>query len=671
MRASHASEDGASGTPIPWLAALVAAACIAVTFWGHSVETRVSQSAAEDLAQARAYFLDHPYLEPGRALGAELGPAVVEQERREFESRRIARGSVRTPPGVVRRQQERLDAMLAAARVVAEGLPAQRIGVVPAREASVSWVAHALLHGRGLHVAGNVLILLFLGLYLERAGGRLLFAAQTLAVTLAGAAVFSASFPAVEREALVGGTPLVAGLLTVFAVRHWASRNEGYYVSALVLGTLWVALPPWLGVRWSLADAQLSGAGHPLAATAVYHAIAGAAGCGLATVLLAALTGLDRRAPRTAGVSAHPLYARAMRAREQGRTREAFEALERLVREEPESHPAAVALAEVAGELGRPADAGAALLRAIRIAIKGGDGDTAVGDWLELTEAGHPEDAEPALLIRLALLLREREQPRSAVAALRRALERSSESAAHVVASRVAKAARDLDPAVAEAAAWRALGSVDLTLEDRQALEGLLEAVLPPPGDRVTRAFPSHAEPPRPASGPSPEPLLEMPDDLSHPVAIPIETRDRVLDAVNAVPLELDADGVQIATDDGRKKLLRYERIEALAVGAVHGLGDKPVIVVDLVLNWMTPANETLRVIRLRGDRFDPRRLVEGASSPVEALRGALRTIVERSGTTPLPDPDSACGSPFATFADLTQYQRTVLLVEAPETPAG
>jgi hypothetical protein len=88
------------------------------------------------------------------------------------------------------------------------------------------------------------------------------------------------------------------------------------------------------------------------------------------------------------------------------------------------------------------------------------------------------------------------------------------------------------------------------------------------------------------------------------------------------------------------------------------------VILVDLVLNWMTTANEKLRVVRLRTDQFDPRGLAPGVDSPAEALRRFLARLIERAGATPLPDVPSAQGRPFATFPSLVDYQRTVLLVE-------
>jgi hypothetical protein len=140
-----------------------------------------------------------------------------------------------------------------------------------------------------------------------------------------------------------------------------------------------------------------------------------------------------------------------------------------------------------------------------------------------------------------------------------------------------------------------------------------------------------------------------------------------VLDAVLAVPIELAESGVEIQTQQGQKKLVRYERIDAVSVGAVHGIGPKPVILVDLVLNWMTPRSETLRVIRMRGDQFDPRRVLAGQGSAADSLRVFVKTVLERSNAIPLPDLESALGRPFASFESLAIYQRAVLLVEGPE----
>jgi hypothetical protein len=130
-----------------------------------------------------------------------------------------------------------------------------------------------------------------------------------------------------------------------------------------------------------------------------------------------------------------------------------------------------------------------------------------------------------------------------------------------------------------------------------------------------------------------------------------------------AVPLSVDDSGVKCELEDGSKTNLPFDRIDAVAVAAVEGLSDKPVILVDLVLNWMDVPDEPLKVIRLRSDGFDPRRLCESGSA-LEALRGALERILTSSGATSLPSAEAARGRPFQSFPDLAGYQRTVLMAE-------
>ena len=163
---------------------------------------------------------------------------------------------------------------------------------------------------------------------------------------------------------------------------------------------------------------------------------------------------------------------------------------------------------------------------------------------------------------------------------------------------------------------------------------------------------------------------LEAKSADGRPVPIDIDTRVRVLDAIDAIPLELDDEGIQISTRTGQKKRMRYDRIQAVSVAAVQGLSDKPVLLVDLVLDWKAAAGDKLRVIRLRADRFDPRRVVPGVESPLEALRQLVATVLGRSKGEPLPDPDAARGMPFASFPELGIYQRLVLMAEGPAQPA-
>jgi len=133
---------------------------------------------------------------------------------------------------------------------------------------------------------------------------------------------------------------------------------------------------------------------------------------------------------------------------------------------------------------------------------------------------------------------------------------------------------------------------------------------------------------------------------------------------VRAEPIELLGDGIVVAIDGSGKRKIAFERVDAIAVAAVEGLGARFVIVLDLVLNWEDESRAPLKVIRLRGDQFDPRQFVPGTGSALDAMRALTTQLLARTGGTALPDVRSVQGSPFAAFGDLTEYQRTVLSIE-------
>ena len=153
-----------------------------------------------------------------------------------------------------------------------------------------------------------------------------------------------------------------------------------------------------------------------------------------------------------------------------------------------------------------------------------------------------------------------------------------------------------------------------------------------------------------------------LPETRPHPMEL--DERNRGLECIVASPGEFDAVGVRIELEGGRKKRLRFDRIEAIAVAAVDGLGPETVLMVDLLLNWMSLADEPLRLIRFRTDRFDPCDRVEGVDDPFQALRRLVESLLEKADAIPLPDLQSARGRPFAAFQSLAKYQADVLMID-------
>jgi hypothetical protein len=317
---------------------------------------------------------------------------------------------------------------------------------------------------------------------------------------------------------------------------------------------------------------------------------------------------------------------------------------------------------------GRSDAAADALLRIVRDELQSGHSQAAVANWFALTAAGLEMHADPTLAIRLAALLRESGRADEAVAALRTALARAGEESGLAVATRVARAATELDTGLALEAAWRALASPELDLLDRQDLERLVARIQRsqlPQGEGVAASpEPERAEPP-PSADEAPE---EAPPPRLVPAARPepidLGATFRRLEVALGVPIALEPAGLRVRLDGGTQRVIGWREVDAIAVGAVEGLGPKPVLVVDLLAGWRRPASELVRIVRLRGDSFDPRKLVEGCDSPVDALRELVDRLLGETGGDPLPDLRAARGRPFAGFPGLAAFERDVLSAE-------
>ena len=154
--------------------------------------------------------------------------------------------------------------------------------------------------------------------------------------------------------------------------------------------------------------------------------------------------------------------------------------------------------------------------------------------------------------------------------------------------------------------------------------------------------------------------------------AVQFERPSRCLKVLNVIPVALEADALALDVEGKGKTSLPYHRIEAIAVAAVEGLpersGETPggaaphrrVIVLDLVLDWKSYEGGEMRVLRIRCDSFDPRRIVP-AASPLESLKGLLDSLLSHTDATPLPNARGARGNPFARFASLDAYEADVL----------
>ena len=135
----------------------------------------------------------------------------------------------------------------------------------------------------------------------------------------------------------------------------------------------------------------------------------------------------------------------------------------------------------------------------------------------------------------------------------------------------------------------------------------------------------------------------------------------RPIKAIEAVPVQATEEWIEIDAVGGRgKSKLPLARLQAISIAAVDGLGPRPVLVMDLVLNWVA-TDEPMKSIRVRSDRFDPMRFAPGASNPLEALTRWVGAIERASDATCLPAQAILDGR-FTRHASLADYEREILI---------
>lgn len=131
---------------------------------------------------------------------------------------------------------------------------------------------------------------------------------------------------------------------------------------------------------------------------------------------------------------------------------------------------------------------------------------------------------------------------------------------------------------------------------------------------------------------------------------------------VEAVPRELDLTSLVFEVEKGRRRLALTE-VEALAVGAVARDGQRPFLIVDLLLDWPLEEVGNLRILRFRSTSFDPRRLV-GGDDVMVAFKTMLEILLSATGATALPDEAGVRAPSRRTYGSVEEYQRRVLGIQ-------
>jgi len=431
---------------------------------------------------------------------------------------------------------------------------------------------------------------------------------------------------------------------------------------------------------------------------------------------------VDRNGESRTAVAGRSLLDRVCEMKSAGQADAAFELLSNPVRRQQTDDPEVLqSFWELARDLGRTEHAASLVFAAVGSSLARGDESAAIRIWKDVGQRAPNALAPRRLILQLVPVLRAREEHALAVETLRRAFDPRHGELRTGQALQLLEAARELDPPAALVAARRALASTELPLEKRDRIEALAtelaaqSASLPAfdPGaaavaDADTTAnraialeidpaddivLPSEMEPEHKpvaavreldATGSL---VASDSDGELVPASVSLDRWAGASDSLAAaaphgaiaesaatsrffgvkvieVALEqLEEDGLSLRRMNGGLGPVAYTKIQALAVAAVAGLANKPVLVIDVLMNWNDVAAEQLQVLRMRSDRFDVKGLMPQATSSADAFRALLEQLLARTGAVPLPDRNSVRGRPFSTHADLADYERAVLQV--------
>jgi membrane associated rhomboid family serine protease len=660
------SHEDSATRRLPWVTFSIMALCFLVLLFS---DTSPPEVEGDPMGDAVAYWHELAYLTPDPKISDVVLSGVPPAERRQFLEALAELSEPLRPedPQGLAAQQAELDRLsdLALGRTPPDPSTQstfQRWGYTPAEPRAVTLVTHAFVHGGWMHLIGNLFMLLLAGPAIEDRWGRLLYPAFYLVAGMFGAWLHG-WFGGGEHMPLVGASGAIAGVMGAFLVRLWKTRIRFAYFFMLgfrpIYGTFeaaaWVMLPLWFAnelfqaALWSSMD---------VASGVAYWAHVGGFAFGAAAAAGVRASRFEERfvdpnvEARITHYAANPVLEQAMEARERGDLAGALDSLEAEWKRKPDED-LANALWDTALAFSKPERGAPALAGALRAALKRDDVPLALQHYASLLEHAPATRVDAVTLLRLVPALVDAGQRERAGKALRMAVDGKGAPPSGGTLARIMDLARDLDPVAALRAARLALAAPDL----HEARRAKLQAFVAELEQKGVADEPDVPE--RDPAVPPPLPPSAVAADGTLPMSRFARAKLR-----EVRPTALDAASLRIAVEDGSERAVRLDKIQGVAAAIVTDLGPRPVLVIDLLSNWNEPEAEELRGVRLRSDRFDPRKLLaDGDSDPQRAFAAFVGRLLAGSRGAPLPSPEAARGSPFARFAALADYERDVLEV--------
>jgi membrane associated rhomboid family serine protease len=635
------------GIAVVWLVSLL------VIELGFSGARR--EADAHLLAAAR-FAIEHPEVE----VDPRLLP-VTHAVLPGFESNEMF-AFLRTGRGTDHSSQARSDSLAEAAFAALDAHPYRVLGVVPAQFGWHAPLTHAWVHSGWAHGLATLLVFLLVAPALEVLWGRAALAGGLALMALASAASFALVFPDSDR-AYLGGSALVTGCVAALAVRLRRERVDLLgWLPPLADSPLAVPAPGLLGV-WAVYAAWLywavPGAFPGLESAVGWVAHAGGAATGGLMALAVQRLGWEPvgRQPARAAVRSRPAavfsFQEVLDARKRGEHDRAFALLEAEVRRSARNRDAVTTWFQMCVERNEVQRAVPAVSQLVREELRRGADDIAVTQWLELISHEPRARLDPETLLRLAPVVRRHQGDEQALVALQHALD-AGKALTPGLAARLAAQAAELDANLAATAARRALAGAGLDPAARAECEAIA-ARAAKPDDELAPAVSVNA--------PAPSVFYQEADRSAFGAVGEWSALDSFPDGAlcEARPLRLAAQGLVVEADGRGEWPLSFERVRAVVVAGVRGLTPRPVVLVDLLVDG-GGTERPLTLVRLRSDRFDPRRLMPEAPQPLAALLGFARRIAEGARAPLLPASDGAAAAGGVPVYDgLDGYHEQVL----------
>lgn len=651
----------------PWLGGLPLLSLGLAALWlltGLLVElgyASLEERSALEVRSAVQYAIDHPAVKvPPRLLPAIRAVMPGFESNETFAFLRKARGSGSGP------QQEEFDGLVARAFADVDAHPQRKLGVVPAHLVPRSLLTHGLLHSGVLHLLATLGVWLLAAPLIERLWGRAVFASVLLLALLLGAGSY-ALLHAGADHALVGASGLVACSVAAVLIRFRSQELDflGWVPARLqmeLLAPAWVLALPWAayeaGLWWLVRGPQPAGLDNAAGYTA--HAAAALVG-GLAALALRRL-GWEERFGVAPGALAPASterfdFQKVVALRQRGETQRAFDLLEAEVRRSARNRDAVTTFWQMCIERGEPERGALPMQQLVREELRRGADEVAVAQWRELAEHLPALRMDLPSLFRLVPAVRRIDGDETAVVALQQLLEADDRALDGAGLARAARLAEELAPPLALDAARRGLATGSVPEGQRVELEQLVARLAP--------ALEEDEAPPKPDPDvvPPPNVFYEQSDRSAFGEVDDLSSLDPGFPdgaLFEALPRRIDAQGVALDVAGSGELSLEFSRLRGVAVAGVHGLGPKPVVLVDLIVDG-AGSEQPLRVLRLRSDRFSLRRFFPQASGSLDALRQLVQLILSRCDARPLPDPQAALARPVRIYDNVDEYHAAVL----------